>query len=168
LEPLTELEQVDILRRMIDHLPFDHPLKQGRSDAYFYERHLADLFQRMKSENWTAGFVRERIEAYLDDLPNREEFVYQVNRGAVKKGDLKQAQLDKARENMEKIGSGAALFPEYQRALHDLRRYDYDDMILWVLDAFRKNEALLRNYQEQYLYLLVDEYQDTNGAQNEI
>ncbi|HMQ62898.1 MAG TPA: ATP-dependent DNA helicase [Flavilitoribacter sp.] len=168
LEPLTELEQVDILRRMIDHLSFDHPLKQGRSDAYFYDRHLADLFQRMKSENWTAGFVRERIQAYLDDLPNRREFVYQVNRGAVKKGDLKQAQLDKARENMEKIGSGAALFPEYQRALHDLRRYDYDDMILWVLDAFRKNEALLRNYQEQYLYLLVDEYQDTNGAQNEI
>ncbi|HRF38998.1 MAG TPA: ATP-dependent DNA helicase, partial [Saprospiraceae bacterium] len=48
------------------------------------------------------------------------------------------------------------------------RRYDYDDMILWVLRAFETNETLLRNYQEQYLYFMVDEYQDTNGAQNEV
>ena len=48
------------------------------------------------------------------------------------------------------------------------RRYDFADMILWVLREFEKNEALLRNYKEQYLYFLVDEYQDTNGSQNAI
>ncbi len=168
LEPLTELEQVEIIRKLIDDLPFDHPLKWGKSDAYFYERHLMDLFQRMKTENWIPEFIRRQIEVYLDDLPNRKEFVYQVNRGLIKKGDPKQALRDKARENMEKLAAGAELFPGYQKAMREMRRYDYDDMILWVLDAFRNNEAILRNYQEQYLYLLVDEYQDTNGAQNEI
>ncbi|NJK82972.1 MAG: UvrD-helicase domain-containing protein [Saprospiraceae bacterium] len=34
--------------------------------------------------------------------------------------------------------------------------------------AFKKKPALLRRYQEQYLYFLVDEYQDTNGAQNQV
>ena len=47
-------------------------------------------------------------------------------------------------------------------------RYDYADMILWVIDAFKKNPALAAPYREQYRYILVDEYQDTSGAQNEI
>ena len=47
-------------------------------------------------------------------------------------------------------------------------RYDYEDMILWVLNAFKDNEDILLKYQERYQYFLVDEYQDTNGAQNAI
>ena len=47
-------------------------------------------------------------------------------------------------------------------------RYDYDDMINWVIRAFRENEDLLRRYQEKFLYILVDEYQDTSGTQNKI
>lgn len=69
---------------------------------------------------------------------------------------------------MEKLVEAAKLFPKYKALMQDMRRYDYADMILWVLDAFEKYPALLRNYQEQYLYFLVDEYQDTNGAQNEV
>ena len=46
-----------------------------------------------------------------------------------------------------------------------IQRYDFDDMILWVLDALEKNEELLLTYQEQFQYVLTDEFQDTNGAQ---
>jgi len=41
-------------------------------------------------------------------------------------------------------------------------------MILWVLEAFRNNPALLLSYQERHQFVLVDEFQDTNGAQNEL
>ena len=41
-------------------------------------------------------------------------------------------------------------------------------MIAWVLSALKNNEDLLLKYQEMYQYFLVDEYQDTNGAQNEL
>lgn len=47
-------------------------------------------------------------------------------------------------------------------------RYDFDDMIAFVVRAFENNELLLREYQEKLLYFLVDEYQDTNSAQNKI
>ena len=47
-------------------------------------------------------------------------------------------------------------------------RYDYDDMINWVIRAFTENEELLRRYQEKFQYILVDEYQDTSGTQNRI
>jgi DNA helicase-2/ATP-dependent DNA helicase PcrA len=41
-------------------------------------------------------------------------------------------------------------------------------MINWVIRAFTENEQLLRRYQEKYLYILVDEFQDTSGTQNRL
>ncbi|MCA9386391.1 ATP-dependent helicase, partial [Candidatus Dojkabacteria bacterium] len=112
--------------------------------------------------------ISNRIDEYLADLPNRREYIYQVSRGTFIKGALKQAKYDEEVSRMEMLRSAAELYPRFGRALQEARRYDYDDMILWVIRAFEENEALLRTYQEQYLYFLVDEFQDTNGAQNEI
>lgn len=168
LEPLSELERVEIIRRIIDDLPFDHPLKKGRADVYFYENHLFDLFRRMKSEDWSVDYVQQQIDSYLKDLPFREEFIYKRKSGRFKKGDLKEAQVELVRQKMLRLRSAATLFKRYEHYLHQYRRYDFDDMILWVLQAFENKPALLRNYQERYLYFLVDEYQDTNGAQNTI
>jgi len=47
-------------------------------------------------------------------------------------------------------------------------RYDFDDMINWVIRAFEENKNLLANYQEKFQYILVDEYQDTSGTQNRL
>ncbi|MCB0520351.1 MAG: ATP-dependent helicase [Lewinellaceae bacterium] len=168
LEPLSDLERIEIIRRMLDELPNDHPLKRGRADVFFYEKHLQNLFRQLKAENWSVGFVHQKIDEYLAGLPLREEFIYKVSRGSFKKGDLKTAKLEEEQLRMEKLRSAVALFPRYKELMREYHRYDYEDMILWVLDAFEKHPALLRNYQEQYLYFLVDEYQDTNGAQNEI
>src|SRR5436853_7394814 len=41
-------------------------------------------------------------------------------------------------------------------------------MINWVIRAFRDNKNLLSQYQERYQYILVDEYQDTSGTQNQL
>ncbi len=168
LEPLSELERIDIIRSIIDELPVDHPLKRGRSDVYFFEDHLYQLFKQMKTERWTAEWVEEKVSEFLNDLPNREAFIYQVSRGNFKKGELKTAKVKDTRRKMERLLAAARLYPRYQKKMQQARRYDYDDMILWVLSAFEKNEALLRSYQERYLYFLIDEYQDTNGAQNQL
>jgi DNA helicase II / ATP-dependent DNA helicase PcrA len=69
---------------------------------------------------------------------------------------------------MEKLRAAVHLYPKFEGILRGMRRYDFDDMVLWVIDAFERLPFLLRNYQEHYLYFLVDEYQDTNGSQNKI
>ena len=168
LESLSDLERVEIIRQIIEELEVNHPLKRGKADMYFYEEHLYDLFQRMKSEGWTVDFVLEKIEDYIADLPNRAEYIYKITRGKYKKGELKTAKYKDTVDRMRLLQSAVRLFPEYDKMLEKYRRYDYDDMILWVLRAFEENEALLRAYQEQYLYFLIDEYQDTNGAQNQV
>ena len=168
LEPVTELEQIELTRNLLDQLKVSHPLRRGKISPYFYEKHLRDLFQLMKTEGWTVNYLQDAIQRYLEDLPSRENYRYQRRYGDFQAGDIKQAKLETEQARMEILSAAVALFPAYEKALARLGRYDYADMILWVLKAFRENERLLRSYQEQYLYFLVDEYQDTNGAQNEL
>lgn len=60
------------------------------------------------------------------------------------------------------------LYKGYQQQLIEQNLYDYEDMILWVINAFKTNPELLLDYQEKYQYLLVDEFQDSNNSQYEI
>lgn len=68
----------------------------------------------------------------------------------------------------QKVLALAQVYEQYQERLRSQQVYDYEDMILFVIQAFSESPELLAEYQEQYLYMLVDEFQDTNGAQNEI
>jgi DNA helicase-2/ATP-dependent DNA helicase PcrA len=56
----------------------------------------------------------------------------------------------------------------YQKSLADQGLYDFDDMILQAIAVLEKNDALKFTLQEQYLYIMLDEYQDTNAAQARI
>jgi len=168
LEPISDLERVELTRELIDDLPPDHPLRRNTSDRYFYEKHLITLFQQMKAETWSVDQVQEAIRAYLQDLPNRKEYVYQRKYKQYQKGDLKDSLYQEEVDRMTLLEAAVHLFPAYEERKYRARRYDYEDMIRWVLDAFAEHEALLRNYQERYLYLLIDEFQDTNGAQNQL
>ncbi|MEO1513635.1 MAG: ATP-dependent DNA helicase [Bacteroidota bacterium] len=168
LEPISDLERVELIRSMLDKLPPGHPLRRKANDPYFYEYHLRDLFKRMKAEDWSPAFMRERSEAYLEDLPQRKEFIYQRKTRDAKKGDLKRWKYEEEIERMNRLAAAVDLYPVYIEEMQKANRYDFDDMILWVLRAFEKQPALLRQYQEQYLYFLIDEYQDTNGSQNRI
>lgn len=165
LAPVSELERIGIVRELLEKLPSDHPLLDGRKDIYQFESQLRELFSTMKKEGWTPGFVQRRTDQYLESLLTNPDFIYQKNTRHGRKGEPKTAQIQDVRAKMERLKAAADLFPRYVNAMQRLGRYEYEDMILWVLREFDRNEALLRNYQERYQYFLVDEFQDTNGAQ---
>lgn len=168
LERCSPIEQSEIARELLQELPWENPLRKGLLDARFYERHLLQLFRWMKMENWTADDVASAVAAYIEGLPDKPEFVYQVSRGNAKKGSPKTAKIAEETRKMDKLLAAAHCFGRYQELLLAKGRYDYEDMILWVLRAFEQYPWLLQRYQEQYLYVLADEYQDTNSAQNEL
>lgn len=170
LQPLTDLEAVEVFQKLIDSLDAKHPLKRLSGDAYFEADRLKVLFDIMKRESWSPEFISEKVEEYINDLPNKEDYVYKranASKG-IKVGDLKVSLINEEKERMAMLQAGACEFYRYQQMLQEIKRYDYNDMILWVLNAFKKNENLLLHYQEKYHYFLVDEFQDTNGSQNEI
>lgn len=60
------------------------------------------------------------------------------------------------------------LFNAYNTELQRLNAVDFGDIILKVLELFDKNPDILERYQNQFKYILVDEFQDTNNAQMEL
>ena len=62
----------------------------------------------------------------------------------------------------------AEVYREYQRRLRDANAMDFDDLLLVTVELFRKHPEVLAHYQERFRHVLVDEFQDTNKAQNEL
>lgn len=84
-----------------------------------------------------------------------------------KKNDKKEivpADLDKLGKQFELCD----VYEKYQQALLEKGLYDFNDMLLDSARTMKKYPELKYNLQERYLYVLVDEFQDTNGVQMEI
>ena len=62
----------------------------------------------------------------------------------------------------------AQVYREYQTALKKNNALDFDDLIGKTVELFKKCPDVLEGYQERFLYIMVDEYQDTNTAQFEL
>ena len=166
LDPISELESIALFRELIDKFPKNHPLKRYRSDVYYETKNLSQLFSTIKREGWKPDDIILAINEYLNDLPKRDEFIYKKKYKQFNAGDLKAEKYNEEKEKMEKLRAAVLEFEQYQQLMKDRRRYDFDDMINWVINAFKESPGILAKYQEQYQYVLVDEYQDTSGTQN--
>jgi len=57
------------------------------------------------------------------------------------------------------------LYAMYTRTLKDARALDFDDLLLYTVELMEKAESVRKRYAEQFRYVMVDEYQDTNRPQ---
>jgi DNA helicase-2/ATP-dependent DNA helicase PcrA len=80
------------------------------------------------------------------------------------KGDY----IFKSRAQLVKLRALAYIYFEYLGHMEQEGLFDYDDMILQVVHAMEVHDDLRFNLQEKYLYIMVDEFQDTNLAQTRI
>lgn len=64
--------------------------------------------------------------------------------------------------------TAARVYPTYQRLLKEAGALDFDDLIFEAVEAFKNQPQILKKYQDQFIYILIDEYQDTNRAQYEL
>lgn len=65
----------------------------------------------------------------------------------------------------QKLEALADVYEQYLVALRENHLFDYDDMILQAVSGLESNDDLRYTLQEQYQYILLDEFQDTNRAQ---
>jgi DNA helicase-2/ATP-dependent DNA helicase PcrA len=168
LDAISDLERIQLFKELIDRFPKNHPLKRYRGDVYYEMGNLQSLFSTMKREGWTPVFINEKVGEYLASLPTREEYIAKRATKEFKKGDLRTDKIEEETERMNKLRAAVNEFNNFQELMRKHNRYDFDDMINWVIRAFEGNKALLSSYQERFQYILVDEYQDTSGTQNRL
>ncbi|WP_431213022.1 ATP-dependent helicase [Puia sp. P3] len=168
LDPISDLERIQLFKTLIDSFPKNHPLKRYRGDVYYEMRNLQNLFSAMKREGWTPEFINSKIDQYLAALPTRDEYIAKRATKEFKKGDVRTDKIAEEQDRMDKLRAAVGEFEPFQALMRKNNRYDFDDMINWVIRVFEENKALLSSYQERYQYILVDEYQDTSGTQNRL
>ncbi len=61
--------------------------------------------------------------------------------------------------------TAAEVYDRYERRLRESVALDFDDLLLDAVQLLKKSSEVRRKYQEQFRYILIDEYQDTNKAQ---
>lgn len=170
LDPVSDLEKISFAKQLIDELPKGNALKRYRGDVYYDVKNLLHLFAAMKKEAWQEDFLLQAIEKYQQEIVNdktNKEFFY-IRKGKNNEiGDPK-AFLQETLQNLDKLKAAVQQFSVYQVLLKKHNRYDFDDMINWVIEAFSSHPHLLQLYQEKLRHILVDEYQDTSNTQNKI
>lgn len=153
-EPLSELEKLKLMYTLFDQAKLSVLRPVGA--PLHYVKAVLGAISDLKRE----GVDPEELEELLD----AEASFLKSEDGAL----LKKSEFIKRTRDLKKNRELAGLYRDYQQTLHRLSRFDFEDMINTVVTAFKEDAELLRLCQERFQYFLVDEYQDTNSAQNEL
>ena len=119
------------------------------------------------------SFVRPYQELFIDSL-GKALYDAQKENSTVPMSKWKRTMLEKDSKNtyvlkdvkrLKKLLALCDIYKQYKKRLFAEGYFDFDDMILEVIHVAEKNEELMFNLQEQFQFILVDEFQDTSGAQ---
>jgi len=158
LSQLNDLDQILIIRDILKQNKFKliKPLKS----PYYYQAAILEAIRKLKQENIEPTDFRKIISKEIVVIKNLDDLKNEKGQIKTKYTDL----LSKMDKNLEL----ATAYELYQKTLTKKGVYDYADMIVFVAERLKKDKTLLSFYQEKFQYILVDEYQDTNSAQNEV
>ncbi len=167
-KPATDIQQIQIVEKVLQETELEY-LKTFASD-YHYTRDIISAINDLKMEAISPKDFRQSIEKIEERILAEEgENAYLKRKsGDRQKGDLKKTIEDKIAKQKGKQEELAEIYEKYQTELEKQKLYDFSDMILTVVQEAESNQEYLALLREQYQYILVDEHQDTNGAQNKI
>jgi DNA helicase-2/ATP-dependent DNA helicase PcrA len=172
LENISELNQYEIIENLLLSLPAEDP--HFKKNSFIDAKKLLSIFNVFKSENWTIDILLTSVKEGLENLNTDETLFYKRKYTCKKsnkiyeKGDINEKKYNNKFDKIKKLESAIFLFKKYNKSLKESGQYDFQDMILWIIEAFEKDVNFLCEYQEQFQYVLVDEFQDTNGSQKKI
>lgn len=147
---LSDMEKYQKLNAIIDSVMQGSSLLNPK-DPYGRDGDILTRISQVKREGKTLDDLRAAAREYAKEMA-----------GKSKDGTKAHARNMLSAKKFEEF---IEIFRLYQDMLQREGKYDYDDMVLFALKALREEEWILESLQERYQYVLVDEAQDTNGAQ---
>ena len=155
----SESERFSILEKVLQKGSFDLIRPFGK--PLLYVRKALSVISDLKRDTITPEAFKKLLQEEKKDLA-RAPGVHE--RGRLK-GEYTKEHLDAVRNNAKNLEL-AELYAGYEAALRTRGLYDFEDMLIELVSALRAHKDLLRSLQEEYLYILADEHQDANNAQN--
>ena len=160
LRQITDIEQESLLRSILIDPVYAELRPLGRPDTYLSA--IIRSISEAKRQALLPDDVRTYANNEADRIRNDEASI--STRGATK-GKLK-AEAEERINKCERTVRFADVYAAYEALKRERGLIDYDDLIIELLAALQEDELLRRLIQERFLYIHVDEHQDTNDAQN--
>jgi len=148
---INDVEKVKAIQHILDNVKGVEALRPF-GVPYIHLGEILSRISELKNEGISPEELVSRLKGFKADGINVEE------------------------KHVPRLKALAVIYDKYEKlkdeertVLFDERgRKDFDDMILIALEALRSEKELRRAFNRQYRYIMVDEYQDTNGAQLEL
>lgn len=167
---MTDTVIKKFIKECIDKLePKSYRTKMN--DPYRAMKEIQDQIEEIKSYRLTK-------EQYFKNLKENQDWEPELKRATDKLRELQETgkkitdqaikNVENAQKRIDKANELWQLYELYQSKMDSEHYIDFDDMINLVLEKFDDNPSFLKEVANQYDYLFVDEYQDTNKPQNDI
>ncbi len=158
----TVADQVRILEKIFARNRFT--LIRPFGDIFYYVPKALHAIHALKRENISPEAFKSTLRRERKQLKKSPDRLHASGRF---KGEVKAKFRDRERL-IEKSLELSVVYQAYEEALAKDRLFDFEDMLLEAIRALREDKNLLLTLQEQYQYVLADEHQDANNAQNRI
>ena len=171
---LNEFEQWAIIRKNLDKFGLDYYRPAGNPTKFI--RGLVHHFSRAKDEDISpaeylqyANELKENLDSMLAGSKKRNTREAARGRKVLNLANTS-GEIDKeiAEQEVLRINEIANAYHVYQQLLFDSEALDFGDLINFTLKLFRTRPKILNQYRQQFKYILIDEFQDTNWAQYEL
>ncbi len=169
LKVIDDIESFEILSKILDEKISSWEIVElfSITDRFFYLKDIKSRIWKLKQE----GINPAKFEVIINNQEKQynEALLELENNKRLK--DLekrKKADQEKYQKHIKKLRELQSIFLDYQKELSVLWYYDFSDMISFVTEKFKNDEDILAYYAEKYQFIMIDEFQDTNNAQNTI
>lgn len=159
--PATDIEKITLIETILD-TPQIKLLRPSGNISY-YVRPIERIIGELKKEYVTPDAFAVIIAKQETNLLDIEQYHLKGAHKGKERGDY-----TKAAKVISKNRELLYVYRQYEASLRTSRIYDFEDMIGETVSALGAQSDMLRDLQEQYQYVLADEHQDVNGAQNRI
>ncbi len=159
---VTDVDQIRIMERIFEENDFATIKPYG--DIFYYVRSALDAIKNLKREDVDPKKFTSLIKAEEKEFKNIPDLYHEKGKFA---GSMKGKYKD-IEKKITKNKELAVVYTQYEQELAKERLYDYEDMIMEVVRVLVDDKDLLLELQEKYQYILADEHQDANNAQNRI
>ena len=142
-----------------------------KNDPYYYLPAILKQIEDIKINRITKNDFFENIKTNPDwekELKQAQEKLEQYKKENKKIPAYVITDIEKAQKKLDKAKELWQFYELFKSKMEAEHYIDFNDMINFVLYKFDYDETFLKNIANEYDYLLVDEYQDTNKPQNDI
>lgn len=160
-ELLDESTAIGIFDDLLENNDWEYLRPRGNSTQYFYD--VKSLIGLLKRERIAPGEFLRLINKQIEDLTLDPGSV--SSRGETK-GELKKEIIKKI-ESLKRTSEVVRFYEMYESYKIDNSYIDYDDVLKLMVELVKNGEDVGAEIRENFLYVLVDEHQDSSGVQNE-